>query len=60
MVKLSEIRKTKLLTQEELAHKCKITTSTVNRLEKGKQKPRFATIKKLAKVLCVEPSELEF
>ncbi|MCJ7575773.1 MAG: helix-turn-helix domain-containing protein [Dehalococcoidia bacterium] len=37
-----------------------MTTSTVNRLENGKQAPRFATVRRLAKALGVRPSEINF
>ena len=57
---LKDIREQKFLTQEELAQKAGLVVVTINRIEKGHQKPRFKTIRKLAKALKVEPSEIEF
>ena len=59
MAKLREIREKQFLTQVELADKAQISEITLNRLEKGRQKPRFMTIRKLAKALGVEPGEIE-
>ena len=60
MATLEELRKQQYLSQEDLAKKSEMTTGTINRLENGKQKPRFATIRKLAKALEVDPKEIEF
>jgi len=60
MAKLREIRERQFLTQVELADKAQISEITLNRLEKGRQKPRFSTIRKLAKALGLEPGEIEF
>ena len=60
MARLRELREKQFLTQLELADKSKISEITLNRLENGKQKPRFVTIRKLAKALGVEPGDIEF
>ena len=60
MAKLKELREKQFLTQEELAKKAETTTGTINRLENGKQKPRFGTRRKIAKALNVEPAEIDF
>ena len=60
MATLEQLRKLQYLSQEDLAKKTEMTTGTINRLENGKQKPRFATIRKLAKALDIEPKEIEF
>lgn len=60
MATLQELRKQQYLSQEDLAKKSEMTTGTINRLENGKHKPRFATIRKLAKALDVEPKDIEF
>ena len=60
MAKLKELREKQFLTQEELAKMAETTTNTVNRLENGKQQPRFGTRKKIAKALNVKPAEIDF
>ncbi len=60
MTKLKEIREKQFLTQEELAKLAETTTNTVNRLENGKQQPRFGTRRKIAKALNVEPAVIDF
>jgi len=59
MPSLKDIREKKFLTQEELAQKAGLVVVTINRIEKGRQKPRFRTIRKLAEVLGVEPGDIE-
>ena len=59
-MKLKELRIKAVLSQEDLAKKANISAATVNRLEKGKTKPNFITIRKLAEALKVEPGEIEF
>ena len=60
MARLKDLREKQFLSQEELAKKAETTTGTINRLEKGKQKPRFGTWRKIAKALNVEPAEIDF
>jgi len=60
MATLKELREKLYLSQEDLANKSQMTVSTINRLENGKQKPRFVTIRKLAKALKVKPGDIGF
>lgn len=60
MFMLKELRKMRFLSQDDLAKKSNITASTINRLERGKQNPRYVTIRKLAKALEVEPKDIDF
>ena len=55
--KLKELRKTKVLSLGELAQRAGVHRNTVARIEKGD--PAYpATIRKIARALEVEPSEL--
>jgi transcriptional regulator with XRE-family HTH domain len=56
--KLKEIRIQRLLTQEELAEKAGVSAATVVNVERNNQEPHFRTIRKLAKALDVDPTEL--
>jgi transcriptional regulator with XRE-family HTH domain len=56
--KLREFRTRRLLTQEELAEKAGISPSTVANIENDNREPHFRTIRKLAKALDVDPTEL--
>ena len=49
--KLIEIRKTKGLTQTEVAEMCKINVRTIQRIESGKVEPRAFTIKLISESL---------
>ena len=60
MTKLLQLRRGRFLTQLELAQMAGVTEATINRIEKGHNKPTFQTIKKLARALGVEPNELDF
>jgi transcriptional regulator with XRE-family HTH domain len=60
MPTLKEIRLDKLISQEDLAKKSGVSSVTINRLERGHQKPNFKTIHKLADALGVDPHEIEF
>lgn len=57
-LKVARIRKN--LTQEEIANMIGITRKTYREIEKGKQNPRFETMKKLSKVLEGSVDELFF
>ena len=50
----------KFLTQKELGELAGLSEETINRLETGKHKPTFASVKKLATALKVEPSDIKF
>jgi transcriptional regulator with XRE-family HTH domain len=51
-------REQEALTQQELAKKAGVTRLTVMLLEQGKQQPRPATTRKLARALGVKPADL--
>lgn len=56
--KIQELRKSKKLTQEELAEKVGIGTPNISYFETGKFSPAIETLAKLAQVLDVEIYEL--
>jgi transcriptional regulator with XRE-family HTH domain len=60
MNRLKELRKRAYLSQAELAEKTDLTEATIVALEKGRRRPQYKTIRTLAAVLNVQPSELEF
>jgi transcriptional regulator with XRE-family HTH domain len=55
---IREQRVRRFMTQEELARTAGISLRQLVRIEKNEVEPRFSTIRKLAKALSVEPSEL--
>jgi transcriptional regulator with XRE-family HTH domain len=55
---LRAARERALLTQEELATRAEVQPLTISRIETDKVEPRYSTIRKLAKALGLEPSEL--
>ncbi len=56
--KLRAARLGKVWSQQDLADHAGTTEATVNRLEQGKQRARFVTIRKLADALSIEPVDL--
>ncbi len=56
--KLREIRTKRLLTQDELAEKAGVSQSTIANIERNNAEPQFRTIRKLAKALDIDPTEL--
>jgi transcriptional regulator with XRE-family HTH domain len=56
--KLREVRTRRLLTQDELAQKAGVSQSTIANIERDNAEPQFRTIRKLAKALDVDPTEL--
>ncbi|MEX0272871.1 MAG: helix-turn-helix domain-containing protein [Flavobacteriaceae bacterium] len=50
-IKISELRKQKGLTQEELVHRCNINVRTLQRIESGEVTPRSYTIKTILSAL---------
>jgi transcriptional regulator with XRE-family HTH domain len=56
--KLREIRTRRLLTQDELAEKAGVSQSTIANIERDNAEPQFRTIRKLAKALDIEPTDL--
>ena len=55
---LRTARERALLTQEELAARADVQPLTISRIETDKVEPRYSTIRKLAKALGRDPSEL--
>jgi transcriptional regulator with XRE-family HTH domain len=55
---LRAARERALLTQEELAARADVRPLTISRIETDKVEPRYSTIRKLAKALGRDPSEL--
>ena len=55
---LKNARTRRLLTQEELADKAGVSAATVVNIERDNQEPHFRTIRKLAKALDVDPTDL--
>ncbi len=56
--KLKATRTRRLLTQDELAERAGVSQSTIANIERDNAEPQFRTIRKLAKALDVEPTEL--
>jgi transcriptional regulator with XRE-family HTH domain len=56
--RLRNLRKRKLLTQEQLAEGSGVGIATIVRVERNQVEPRGSTIRKLAEALSVEPEEL--
>jgi DNA-binding XRE family transcriptional regulator len=57
--RLAAIREGRLWTQRRLAHEAALSPTTVSGIESGKiSRPHFATIRKLAGALGVDPTEL--
>jgi len=60
MPSLRELREGKFLSQRDLAKAAGVSRFTISELEGGKVRPRRGrTIRKLAKALGVDPSEIE-
>ena len=55
---LRQARTRRLLTQDELAEKASVSQSTIANIERNNAEPQFRTIRKLAKALDVDPTEL--
>ncbi len=56
--RLKELRERNLLTQAELGAAAGVSRDQVSRIERDEVDPRFSTIRKLARALEVDPSEL--
>jgi transcriptional regulator with XRE-family HTH domain len=56
--RLKELRERNLLTQAELGAAAGVSRDQVSRIERDEVDPRFSTIRKLARALDVDPSEL--
>jgi transcriptional regulator with XRE-family HTH domain len=55
---LRSLRRQRLLSQQELATQAGVSKATIVGIESGKTRPYPATLRKLAKALGVEQSEL--
>jgi transcriptional regulator with XRE-family HTH domain len=55
---LKATRTRRLLTQDELAERAGVSQSTIANIERDNAEPQFRTIRKLAKALEVDPTEL--
>ena len=56
--KLQKVRKSKGVTQEELAFKISMDRTYIGLIERGERNPTIRTLYKIAKALKVESSEL--
>ena len=56
--RIRQLRRERLLTQEELSERSGVGVTSIIRVERGQVEPRFSTIRKLARALEVEPREL--
>lgn len=57
---LKALREQRHLTQEQLAVAAEVSSSTVHNAETGKTQPRPAILRRLARVLKIEPGDIEF
>ena len=57
-LRIKELRKSKKLTQEDLAYNQDISLSQIARIETGKLNPTICTLKKIADGLSVDLFEL--
>ena len=58
MLRLKQLRESKLLTQRELSSTSGVALTTICRLERGHHKPHGKTIRRLAIALEVAPEQL--
>ncbi len=57
---LRKARKKKGLTQIEVAEKAGLGTNTYPKIERGESKPSPTSIKKLVKILEIDPSDIVY
>jgi len=55
---IRRLRQLRALSQRELAQRASLDTATINRIERGKQRPMPRTIRKLADALGVGTEEI--
>ena len=55
---LRQVREQHMMTQREVAVSANITVTTLSRIENGKAKPSFSTIRSLARVFGIPPQEM--
>ena len=56
--RFKNLRTRRALTQRELAERAGISTNALNRLELDKAEPHMSTLRKLARALDIDPTEL--
>jgi transcriptional regulator with XRE-family HTH domain len=56
--RLKTLRVRRALTQQELADRAGVSSNALNRIELNKAEPHMSTLRKLAKALDIDPSEL--
>jgi transcriptional regulator with XRE-family HTH domain len=56
--RLKNLRIRRALTQQELADRADVSSNAINRIELNKAEPHMSTLRKLAKALDVDPTEL--
>jgi transcriptional regulator with XRE-family HTH domain len=56
--RLKTLRIRRALTQQELAEKAGMSSTALNRIELNKAEPHMSTLRKLAKALDIDPTEL--
>lgn len=56
--KVKELRRQRVLTQHMLAKESGVSQVAIARIERNQSEPHVATIRKLAKALDVDPTEL--
>lgn len=59
MTTLRQLRKQQHLTQEQLAVAAEVSSSTIYHIEAGKVRPRPSIVRRLARVLHVDPADIE-
>jgi transcriptional regulator with XRE-family HTH domain len=56
--RVKKLREKEVITQEELAQRAGVAVVTLSRIERNLADPHVSTIRKLARVLNVDPREL--
>lgn len=59
MATLRQLRVQRHLTQAQLAVAAEVSPSTVYHIEAGKVHPRLSILRRLARVLAIDPGEIE-
>jgi transcriptional regulator with XRE-family HTH domain len=60
MPTIQELRESFTMSREELATKAHVSVFTIQRLESGRNIPRYNTLEAIAKVFGVKSSEIQF
>jgi transcriptional regulator with XRE-family HTH domain len=58
-MRLTEARRTRLLSIRALAERAGLATRTINEIELGRTTPSLLTIKKISEVLEIDPLEID-